>query len=379
MTTTGALTRWVTLCCVGCFLGLPGVAWAQEIRWHNDYNKARAVALEKGRPLLIDIGTENCFWCKQLDSRTFRDSAIIGLVNDRFIPLKVNATQSPFLAQALRIQSYPTLVFASPDGKIQGFQEGFIEAGPLKERLLRLLAAVGTPDWMSRDFQEAGKAAAANNYARAIVLYKGIVEDGKDRPVQQRARRALQELERQAADRCARAQKMAETGKLSEAVEAINELARVYPGTRAAQEGRQFQVMLASRAQAGAAQRVRQARELLAQARADYRNQQFLCCLDRCEQLSAQFADLPEGAAGAQISAEIKGNSDWIKKAADQTSERLSVLYLALADSWLKKGQPQQAVFYLERIVQSFPNTRLAAVARSRLAQLQGAPRRGEK
>jgi outer membrane protein assembly factor BamD (BamD/ComL family) len=48
------------------------------------------------------------------------------------------------------------------------------------------------------------------------------------------------------------------------------------------------------------------------------------------------------------------------------------VLYLALADTWLKRGQPQQAVFYLERVVQSFPNTRHAEAAQIRLSQIQG-------
>ena len=55
--------------------------------------------------------------------------------------------------------------------------------------------------------------------------------------------------------------------------------------------------------------------------------------------------------------------------------ERLSTLYLTLAETWLKKGQPQQAVFYLERIVHGFPNTRNADIARMRLAQIQGPSR----
>src|SRR4051812_12059200 len=51
------------------------IARAQEVSWRNDYNRARQEAAEKGVPLLIDIGTENCYWCKQLDLRTFKDPA----------------------------------------------------------------------------------------------------------------------------------------------------------------------------------------------------------------------------------------------------------------------------------------------------------------
>ncbi len=52
------------------------------------------------------------------------------------------------------------------------------------------------------------------------------------------------------------------------------------------------------------------------------------------------------------------------------------MLYLALADAWLKRGQPQQAVYYLERVVQTLPGTRHAETAQTRLAQLQGQPAR---
>ena len=133
---------------------------------------------------------------------------------------------------------------------------------------------------------------------------------------------------------------------------------------------------LTSRTEAGDQQRLRRARDLLAQAREDYRAQQFLCCLDRCEALISGYADLPEGHVASQLAAEIKGNPEWTKQACDQLGERLSVLYLALAETWLKKGQPQQAVFYLERVAQTFPNSRHAEAAQARLAQLQGPPSR---
>jgi thioredoxin-related protein len=360
----------------------PQSALGQEVRWRSDYHKARQEAASTGRPLLLDFGTENCVWCKQLDARTFSSAAVAALLNERFIPVKVDAERSSYLAEALHIQSYPTLVFAAPDGKIVGLQEGFLEAGPLREQMLKVLAAVGTPDWMTRDFQEAARAITAADYARAVSLLKGVLEDGKDRPIQAKARQVLRDLERQAAERCKRARDLADKGKTAEAIAALTDLGKTYAGTDAAREGRLLLGRLTSRAAGkgeAAAQRARRARELLEQAREDYRTQQFLCCLDRCETLASGFADLPEGAEAATLAAEIKGNPEWAKQAADQLVERLCLLYLALADSWLKKGQPQQAVFYLERIVQAHPNTRHAQVARTRLSQLQGTPRAEQK
>ncbi len=74
------------------------------------------------------------------------------------------------------------------------------------------------------------------------------------------------------------------------------------------------------------------------------------------------------------MAADIKANPEMTRQAAEQMGDRLSLLYLSMAESWLRKGQPQQAVFYLERVVQTFPNSRHAEVATVRLAQIQGAP-----
>lgn len=376
MTTTRALTRLVYSCAALCLLSLSlTAARAEEIQWRHDYDAARKEAESKKRPLLLDFGTENCYWCKQLDARTFRDPAVAQLVNERFIPLRIDAQATPVLTEKLHIQNFPTLVFASADGHILGFKEGFLEAPELLERLQKLLQPPA-PDWMARDYQEALRAISNSDFTRALTLLKNVVEDGKTRPVQVRARKLLADLEQQAAARYEQARQLAEKGEVAEAVKSMRDLVASYPGTRASRESGQMLVTLVSRNVSVDHQRSRRARDLLAQAREDYDAKQFLGCMDRCEMLISGFADLPEATEATQLIAEIKANPEYTKQVCDQLGERLSVLYMSLAETWLKKGQPQQAVYYLERVVQNFPNTRHAETAQVRLAQIQGAPAR---
>jgi len=226
---------------------LPPVACAQEVHWRTDYNAARKEAVEKNRPLVLDVGTEGCFWCKKMDATTFQESAILNLVNDKYVPLKVDAEHNRQLAEALRIQSFPTIVLAAPDGKIMGTLEGYVDAARLQEHLTRVLASLNNPEWMQRDYQEATKAITSSDYARAVALLKSITEDGQDRPVQAKARQLLQDLEQQAAGRLARARQLDERGQTSEALNTVSELLRVYAGTRAAAEGGQLLTNLAAR------------------------------------------------------------------------------------------------------------------------------------
>ena len=45
-----------------------------------------------------------------------------------------------------------------------------------------------------------------------------------------------------------------------------------------------------------------------------------------------------------------------------------------MAETWINKGQPQQAIQCLQRLVQSLPGSRNAEITQVRLASLQGRP-----
>ncbi len=147
-------------------------ARAQSPSWRYDYNAARREAADKKRPILLDFGTENCFWCKRLDATTFRDPTIANLINTQFIPLKIDAEREATLAQKLQISSYPTLVLAAPDGKILAVLEGYLEPAKLMPHLQAAVAAcASTPDWMTKNFQEASRAIALGENSRAIAHF----------------------------------------------------------------------------------------------------------------------------------------------------------------------------------------------------------------
>ena len=96
--------------------------------------EARQEAKDKQRPIVLDFGTSNCFWCKKLDITTFRDPAITKLLAERFVVAKIDAEKDAALAQQLGISSYPTLVFATPDGKILGKHEGYVEVARFNQQ-----------------------------------------------------------------------------------------------------------------------------------------------------------------------------------------------------------------------------------------------------
>jgi thioredoxin-related protein len=347
---------------------------AEEVDWRADYNAARKEAAEKGLPIVLDFGYEGCQFCRKLDATTFRNAEVVKRLNDRFVTLRIDIQRDPALSEKLGLQLFPTVVFASPEGHILGKIEGYQEPGQFQENLDKVLELVANPEWMKRDYDAAARAIGASDNARALALLRNVVQDGKDRPVQVKAKQLLQDLEQQAAGRLARARQLADKGQTTEAIDTMTELVRVFAGTQAATEGGQMLTSLAKKPEIKDGQRSQRARELLAEAREDYRTQQYLLCLHRCDVLAAAFGDLPEGIEAAQLAGEIKNSPERLRQAAEMAGEQLGTLYLSLAEACLKKGQPQQAMLWLERVVQTLPNTRQADAAQMRLAQLQGQP-----
>lgn len=363
--------QFATILATALFAG--SVLAGEKIEWRVDYDTARKEATEKNKPLFLDFGTEDCVHCRRMHQTTFHDPAIIKLLNDRFIPLKVDANREPRLTQSLRIQAYPTMILAGNDGKILGWIEGYMEVNRMQEHLQRA-TNVQTPDWMARDYQEATKSINKGDYARAVALLKNIGEDGKDLPVQTKARETMQEIEMQAAGRLARARQMDDKGQSLEAIDLLTELLKKYAGTQAALESGKLLTSLADKPDIRNRQRSRRAQELLAQAREEFKGERFLSCLDHCEILKAAYRDLPEGKDGELLAGEIKSNPERMSRVCESMNNRMAAMYLTLAESWASKGDKDQAAQCLEKVVKLDPTSVSASTAQARLLEIQNKP-----
>lgn len=342
-----------------------------SINWRSDYNTARKEAVETGKPMLVEIGTENCFYCKKMQATTLQDAGIVALLNSRFIPLRVDANAEPALVQALRIQMYPTTVLAGPDGKIHGFLQGYVSADQLKDHAERAVLAVTTPDWVARDLSEANKAIAAADYTRAVSLLKGITAMAKDSSAKTKATQVLAELEQSAANRLARVKVLESQGELTAATNLLTEIMRTYAGTQAATDA---STRLSGLAQQDAPRnrlRANRARDLLASAREEFQAERYADCLDHCSQLTASYADLPEAADAKILAEQVKSDPHRLTTACNQVDQRAAAMHLALADVWLTKGDTAAAKRCLEKVARTWPDSRHASQAQIVLTKMQ--------
>jgi tetratricopeptide (TPR) repeat protein len=119
-----------------------GLSAADPVVWRTDYTAARKEAEEKKRPLLVVIGTEQCVYCRKMESATFADPAAAAVISERFVPLKIDAHKESEFARAMRVTVYPTTVIAGPDGKVYAYLSGFVGPDQFREHAEKAVSLI---------------------------------------------------------------------------------------------------------------------------------------------------------------------------------------------------------------------------------------------
>jgi uncharacterized protein len=97
----------------------------QPIDWREWGEDAFAAARAADKPILLDIGAVWCHWCHVIDRESYENPAIADLINQFYIPVKVDRDERPDVDS--RYQSaisaisgqggWPLTAFLTPDGK----------------------------------------------------------------------------------------------------------------------------------------------------------------------------------------------------------------------------------------------------------------------
>jgi thiol:disulfide interchange protein DsbD len=123
-----------------------------QIPWLSDEKAAVQQSLASGKPLLIDFSAEWCAACKELDVHTWTDPVVAKEVSDRFVALKIDATDETEeinqLTSKYGVPGLPTVLMMAcrderpPECAVPGEGPtrvtGFLPAPEMLERLRRV-------------------------------------------------------------------------------------------------------------------------------------------------------------------------------------------------------------------------------------------------
>ncbi|MFQ5532811.1 MAG: DUF255 domain-containing protein, partial [Candidatus Methylomirabilales bacterium] len=101
-------------------------AAGQPVHWQPWGEEAFRLAKEMDRPILLDIGAIWCHWCHVMDEETYSNPEVAKLINDYFVPIKVDRDERPDIDIRYQTQvraltgfgGWPLTVFMTPSGKV---------------------------------------------------------------------------------------------------------------------------------------------------------------------------------------------------------------------------------------------------------------------
>jgi len=91
-------------------------AWGQ-IGWHHNLRQGHAQAEQEDKLLLLHFYSDNCVWCDKLEAGAFRAQEVGQAINHSFVPVKINASANPELAEMFKVTKFPTDVVVTTTGK----------------------------------------------------------------------------------------------------------------------------------------------------------------------------------------------------------------------------------------------------------------------
>ena len=112
----------------------------EEIPWLEWGADAFARAAAEQKPVLLAIGAAWCRGTEEMDRVSYRDPAVVQLVTERFIPIRIDADRRPDVSERYTLGGWPTTAFLTPAGEILGGGTN-LESGPLAVVLVQVATA----------------------------------------------------------------------------------------------------------------------------------------------------------------------------------------------------------------------------------------------
>jgi uncharacterized protein len=122
---------------VASFAASPVLA-ADTVKWSSWGDDLFARASAEKRFVILDLEAVWCHWCHVMEKTTYADPEVAGLLESKYLPVRVDQDANPDLSSRYGDWGWPATIIFGPDGSEIAKIRGYIEP----ERMQALLKAV---------------------------------------------------------------------------------------------------------------------------------------------------------------------------------------------------------------------------------------------
>jgi thioredoxin-related protein len=95
------------------------------VRWLS-FEEGLARGKSEGKIVFVHFWADWCGYCHTMDKETFHNPAVMSLLNEKFIAVKVDTEREQKLASLFRIRGLPDNWFFSKSGDVLGHRPGYV-------------------------------------------------------------------------------------------------------------------------------------------------------------------------------------------------------------------------------------------------------------
>jgi uncharacterized protein YyaL (SSP411 family) len=103
--------------------------------WHRDCSSAFAESQAQGRPILIFVTMDHCYYCEKMCRETYSDDQLLQDIESEYVLASIDRERCPKLVRKLNVRAFPTTVIVGPDETVIDSMTGFVGPDQLRTRL----------------------------------------------------------------------------------------------------------------------------------------------------------------------------------------------------------------------------------------------------
>ena len=98
------------------------------INWQDWDNNLFERAKSENRMVILDLDAVWCHWCHVMEEKTYSNADVAGLINQSFIPVRVDADANPIIAARYGRWGWPATIVFDAEGNEIVKRRGYIPA-----------------------------------------------------------------------------------------------------------------------------------------------------------------------------------------------------------------------------------------------------------
>ncbi|MBU1053572.1 MAG: thioredoxin fold domain-containing protein [Proteobacteria bacterium] len=96
-----------------------------DIKWHK-YDEAKKLCNNNQEKLFIYFYSDSCRYCREMENKTFKDKTVTDILNNNFIPVKINGDNERNLTFTYKVRGWPGLLFVDDKEEVIFKHLGYI-------------------------------------------------------------------------------------------------------------------------------------------------------------------------------------------------------------------------------------------------------------